>query len=305
MGIIKKRKIQLNEQEIDNIAEDITEFIKKFKIEKKNALRIRLTLEELLIRILNQGTSPINCELVFEKKFGIGNIKVYYDGIQYNPIVDDENADELLNQMLVNLGLNPIWEYKNNRNKISFSVKKQKRSSVFYTLSAIVLSIIIGFLGKFIPIEIKEGLEEFVLSPVGEAFLGLLNSFTGILIFLSIVCGINSMEYSAEFGKTARRMIIRFLSLLIIITTLCAILLIPFFNLSWAGHVFGESQLSKVSKMIWDMLPSNIIEPFAEGNYIQIMILAFFFGSAILILKEQSEGIARIFEQLNSVVMFS
>lgn len=305
MSIIKQRKFVLDEKQIDNISEEVTEFIRNFKIERKNALRIRLTLEELLIRVINQGSNPINCELVLEKRFGIGYIKVYYDGVQYNPIVDEENSDELLNQMLVNMGLSPTWDYKENKNKISLSVKKPKKSSIFYILSAIVLSIVLGIFGQFIPIEIKEGLGQFALNPVGDAFLGLLNTFTGILIFVSIVCGINSMGDSRFFGKTAKKMIMRFLLLMFIIVTIWAIILIPFFNLNWANQAGdGDSQFSKVSEMIWKMLPNNIIEPFAEGNNIQIMILALFFGSAILVLKEQSEGISKIFDQLNSVVIF-
>ena len=305
MSIIIQEKFTLDERHIDYIAEKVTEFAYSLKIDKKEALRTRLTLEELLLKVIKQGQESINCELILEKKFGTGYIQIYYDGGQYNPIVDSENSDELSNQILINLGLNPIWKYKDNRNRISFSFKTQKKSSIFFILGAIALAVVLGVLGQVIPEAVKEPVSEFLLQPMSKAFLGLLNIFAGIIIFSAIITGINSSGDLASFGKIGKRMLTRFFIILFVVAIITILIQLPFYHLNWSGQAdAGESQVSKISEMLWGMLPNNIVQPFIDGNFMHVMIIAFMVGLAMLVLKEQSEGLRAFFNELSAVLLF-
>ena len=56
--------------------------------------------------------------------------------------------------------------------------------------------------------------------------------------------------------------------------------------------------------MILDIIPSNIVEPFASGNMLQILFLGSVIGIAMVYLGERTRGIASGIEQGNSIAAF-
>ncbi len=122
MAVIISKKFTLNKIEIDNTSQVITDFTKSF-LEEKKALKLRLIIEELLNKISNEFKSEVHCELTIEKKFTNGVITLTYDQKPYNPLLDED--EEFSNQLFKKIGLNPIYENKDNKNIIIFNIEKK------------------------------------------------------------------------------------------------------------------------------------------------------------------------------------
>lgn len=136
----------LSTTQIDIISEAVSSILSDFRLDINSVIKIRLTLEILLTRILDASDAPITCSTTFNKRFGKGNIIIEYDGILYNPI-EDEN-DEFSLSMLKNMEVPCKWEYQNGKNYLIISVKKRKTSNTRPLFIAIVAALVFGFLSN-------------------------------------------------------------------------------------------------------------------------------------------------------------
>jgi len=82
------------------------------------------------------------------------------------------------------------------------------------------------------------------------------------------------------------------------------LILMWFFPLSLEGAGDGMSGFLSVYQMILDIVPSDIITPFQEGNIMQVIFMGVCVGLALLILGDRVQAARSLFEQLNDVVSF-
>lgn len=121
MAVVIDKKFTLSKIEIDNVSQVITDFTKDFLNEKKS-LKLRLIIEELLIKISKEFQNEVHCELSIEKRFTNGVITLIYDQKPYNPLLEED--EEFSTQLFEKIGLNPIYENKENKNIITFIIEK-------------------------------------------------------------------------------------------------------------------------------------------------------------------------------------
>ena len=81
-----KTKVVLDEQQIEKTVKLVIEILSGFKMDRKNLLRIRLMLEELLLKILKSNNTKRNCNVLFRRRFSNGILQLTYDGLPYNPL---------------------------------------------------------------------------------------------------------------------------------------------------------------------------------------------------------------------------
>lgn len=73
-----------------------------------------------------------------------------------------------------------------------------------------------------------------------------------------------------------------------------------FFKVSSGGG--GSSNFSQILGMIYDIVPGNLLEPFLEGNALQLIFLGAIFGIAMLMLSSKVGKIFGIVEQLSAII---
>lgn len=56
--------------------------------------------------------------------------------------------------------------------------------------------------------------------------------------------------------------------------------------------------------MLLDIIPSNLIAPFIDGNTLQIVFIAVIFGTALLVLNDKTTVVSKVVEQLDYIVQF-
>lgn len=297
-----KETYKLTGQSIDIISKDIKDVLQKLNLEKRNMLGILLSMEEVMLKWMDELGD--NADVVYSvgTRLGKPNISLSVKGSEINPFKDE---DDWSNNVLANLGLSPNYTYKNGQNIVNLTLSKPQKNPIMIFVGAVVISIALGILGLLIPNDIRLSLVEQILNPVYNAFLGMLKAIAIPMVFLGISYGIVSMGDASIFGKIGKKMITRFLGISFLITAVSGGLLCILFKLNYANAGADISQFSTVFQMLLDFLPNGLFTPFVEANALQVIVIAIVIGLALLVLGEKGKYVAKNLEELNSVGIFA
>lgn len=276
--------IFLKNTDIDLASEKLYNYLLAHKVQERVALQNRLMLEELLLKYQEQFS--VYCELtISEEKHLTGNSMVLrIKGESFDPF-DEESGSGLLNRLMANVGLAPIWTYKKGCNCIIFTVKRtRKMSDLAWILVGVLLGFLIGFAAEnTLSADFVASLCENVLTPISDTIMGFLGAVATMLIFLSVTGGVCNMGDMSTFNRIGKKMLGRFMLWMVIFVGAGFAVLLPFFTVTGAdGAGLGGSSLLA---MLLDIVPGSLLEPFVTGNTLQVIFLAICCGIALLILN--------------------
>ena len=169
-------------------------------------------------------------------------------------------------------------------------------------LASIVAAVVIGLLGPVIPDPVKTAVSDYALVFLSDSVLGLLNTFIGLVIFLSVALGICGIGNAAAFGRIGKLMISRFLSFTFLISGVNTLLLGCFFHLNSGAAGNGGAQLRAILELLFGILPNNPVRLFLEGNTLQIMFLAILIGVILLLAGSRTEDLRTWLGQAQAVI---
>ena len=291
----------LNRAGVDAASEQMACWLAELGVPSRDTLRIRLTMEELLLRISEHYCEEIDCTLRMGKYFGVPFISFRYAGEAYDPTGEQGNEmSRWTQQLLANMGLSPAWSFRFGRNQLIQTISAPKKLAQALLPVAFLLAVLLGLAGTALPAATQDMIARFVLSPISEVFTRLLNTFVGPMVFLSIVTGICGIGTAAEFGKIGKQMLTRYLSFSFLGSAM-AVMTLPLFSLH--GTSGGAAQSGGVLELLLNILPANPIRPFSDGNTLQIIFLAVFLGVILLGMGERSARIKALFQDFHGLVM--
>ena len=166
---------------------------------------------------------------------------------------------------------------------------------------ALVLAVVVGYL-----LQDHTTLTEAYIRPLGTIFLNLLKFIVVPLVILSIASGILSMEDVRKVGKLGISSLLYFMT-----TTLFAVtlgLLIPTLMKGWLPRIeipsaeVGEVPHVTLMDQLVSFFPGNIIEPIATSKMMQVIVIAVFFGVAIVHVGEKGKAAREVILSFNEVV---
>ena len=301
--MIEGKEYSLNNEAIQQAVNDIDPFLKKEKVGRQNALRLRLTLEELLLRLREREDAPASFHLSMGRRFGKASIFLRYGGAAFDPTTGADEGETWQSQILTNLGLSPAWSYRSGRNTVRLDLPRAHgMSTLLRLLIAAVSAFIVGVAGSFLPETIRMGLNDYLLTPLFDAFLGLISTLAGIMIFLTVTSGIFGIGDTASLSRIGKTALPRFLVTAFVSAALAVTATLPFFHLQTAAPAQGESQIGKITEMIFNILPKNPVRPFLEGNMMQIIAMAVLVGVVLLILGDRMKRVTALVEDLGSAI---
>lgn len=293
----------LTNQNIDLAAARAEEFLSECGLERRDSLRLRLTIEETLLKYQEalgpEGTFSIRCV----RRLGRSRVELAFPGERIDPALSQEETDsEVLRGLLVGMGAAPSWQYKNGLNLVSFAPPKKKPSQVLTLLASVVLAVVCGLLGLLLPGEVRLFLSRDLVSPLFNTFMGLLTAVAGPMIFLSVAWGIYSIGDTATLGRVGSRMIGRFLIISLLVGVGMLGLSLPLFSLSSSGDT--SFRFRELLDLVLDIVPGNFFTPFTESSPTQIIFVAVLIGLALLVLGSKTAVAASFVEQSNYIVQF-
>ncbi|KQM15228.1 hypothetical protein ASF83_04355 [Plantibacter sp. Leaf171] len=155
------------------------------------------------------------------------------------------------------------------------------------------------------------------LEPVGDAFIALITMLLGPIIFCMVVAGIAAVHDLRKLGAVALRSLIYFE----IVTTIAMVFGLVAVNVVRPGadlrvdpaslevSADAAERIDAAKGLHWSdyftqLIPSNIVESFAAGSILQILVFSVLFGIALTVVGEPAKIVARGVERL-SMVLFT
>ena len=295
---------KLTNNGIMHACEEAEKYLKKRGCESKELLRIKFSIEDVLLcyqRLLGEEAEYI---LDTGAGFGRSKIRLTIPGEEADPFANTSSfydEDVFIRNVLNQMGRLPRWYYKRGNNEIIYTTDKKKTPEWMKLVIAIASAVLFGFIVRALPEELGILLRDGIITPLINTFLGFLNAVAGPMIFLSVAWGISSIGDAATFSEVGKLLSKKTGLFLVVMIPVVAIITMPFFALNFGGGKTG-SDFTALYQMVLDIIPSNLFTPFSRGNTLQILFIAVIIGITMLVIGKNSQAIADLTEQLGFIV---
>ncbi|MBR0054640.1 MAG: dicarboxylate/amino acid:cation symporter [Bacteroidales bacterium] len=165
---------------------------------------------------------------------------------------------------------------------------------------AVIAGILLGNHADFVNTYIK---------PIGIIFLNLLKFIVVPLVLFSIMAGILSMNDISKVGKLGLRALLYFMATTLFAVTLGLVVptllkgILPTIHISTdATAATVDTPHLSVMDQIVNMFPSNILAPVSSMAMMQVIVIALFFGIAMVHVGEKGEMARKVTLSFNEVV---
>jgi aerobic C4-dicarboxylate transport protein len=168
-------------------------------------------------------------------------------------------------------------------------------------LAGIALGVLLGF---FFP---KTGA---AMQPLGDGFIRLIRMIIAPLVFGTVVVGIGKMGDMKNVGRIGIRALVYFE----VVSTAALLIGLIVVNLyrpgsginadpatldtaSVASYATSARQLSAV-EFVMNIIPSTLVEAFAQGEILQVLLISLLFGLALLHVGERGRGLVGLIDEV-------
>src|ERR1700754_3752050 len=179
------------------------------------------------------------------------------------------------------------------------------RALYFHVLLAIVLGVLLGHFDPSLAIKMK---------PLGDAFIKLIKMVIGPIIFCTVVTGIAGMQDMKKVGRVGGKALLYFE----IVSTFALVLGLIATHVLKPGVGFnidpatldGKSVASYAAKahgqttvdFLMHIIPDTLSSAFAQGEILQILLVALLFGSVLATIGERGKVVTDFIEGISGVL---
>jgi aerobic C4-dicarboxylate transport protein len=172
-------------------------------------------------------------------------------------------------------------------------------------LFAIVVAIALGAISPARAIAMK---------PLGDAFIRLITMIIALVIFCTVVSGIAGMEDMKKVGRVGGKALLYFE----VISTIALLIGLVVGNVVKPGAGFninpatldpkavadyaGQAKAQSVTDFLMHIIPNTVVDAFAKGDILQVVLLAVLFGFALSMVGQRSRMIVDLFAALTHAV---
>ncbi|MBR5969303.1 MAG: dicarboxylate/amino acid:cation symporter [Lachnospiraceae bacterium] len=322
---MKKQTFQVNAEDFFSKAVAFCdESLSAYKVDPTLKVQTMFLAEEMMIQLKEHMPEDAAMTVRVRKALGAPRIELSAKGEAFdalsaagNAFLDEETRDEDMEDaihavILQSYGDKLKYRNKDGVNRILVSAGKSGKKTLFYTLGALVLAVLVGFLFRMAaPANVNDILCGYVFTPFKTMFINALKIIVGPVVFFSIATCISQFKNLSELGRIGAKVMGMYL-----FTTLIAILVgIGMFTLLSPG-TFGmaagmetaavsvnmEADTSILGTII-GIVPSNFLKPFVEANTLQIIFLGVLCGVAVGLIGDYAKILKDFFEACNSLFL--
>lgn len=154
----------------------------------------------------------------------------------------------------------------------------------FQVLVGVAIAIILGYVRPATAVAMK---------PLGDGFIRLITMIISLVIFCTLVTGIAGMEDIKKVGRVGGKALLYFE----VVSTLALLFGLVVGNLTHPGSGFnidpatldggavaqyaGQAKAQSVADFLAHIIPNTIIDAFAKGDILQVLLVSLLFGFAI------------------------
>jgi aerobic C4-dicarboxylate transport protein len=189
----------------------------------------------------------------------------------------------------------------------SSKTMQQSGSKPFYrtlwgqVLLAIIIAIIFGYLRPHAAVAMK---------PLGDAFIRLITMVITLVIFCTVVTGIANMQDMKKIGRVGGKALLYFE----IVSTLALLVGMAVGNVVHTGaglsvdpatldakavaNYAGAAKAQSVTDFIMHIIPATVVDAFAKGDILQVVLVSILFGFALSAMGSRSKPLLDFLESL-------
>src|ERR1700680_2460302 len=184
-------------------------------------------------------------------------------------------------------------------------MKSLLRSLYFQVILAIALGILLGALYPQTGAAMK---------PFGDAFIKLIKMLIAPVIFCTVVTGIAGVEDMKKVGKTGGLALIYF-EVMSTVALVLGLLVVNFLRPGSGMNVdprtldtasvaayTGPGKLQSVTDFLLNVIPTTVVDAFAKGDILQVLLFAVLFGFALQRLGSRSAPMLAFIDALSQVL---
>src|ERR1700732_1958053 len=185
------------------------------------------------------------------------------------------------------------------------SKKPFYRSLWGQVLLGIPIATVLGYFRPHPPVSMK---------PLGDAFIRLISMIITLVIFCTVVTGIASMQDMKKVGRVGGKALLYFE----VVSTLALLVGLVVGNVVHTGAGFnvnpatldtkavanyaGAAKAQSVTDFIMHIIPTTVVDAFARGDILQVVLVAILFGFALSAMGRRCKPLLEVFEALTQAV---
>ncbi len=149
------------------------------------------------------------------------------------------------------------------------------------------------------------------MTAIGDAFVKLLKMMIAVLIFCTVVAGIGHMQAAKQVGRVGLKAIIYFevlSTVALILGLIVGEVLHPGLGLSAHGDAAAVAKYTApdthetVTDFLLKLVPDTFFSGFAEGNVLQVLLVAILTGFALMRLGDRAVGVRKLVDEGSRVI---
>ena len=321
------KRFELSEKGIMEALEFLGAELPRKKVSEKDIIKTRLLAEECLFKLAKDAAEGTTFEIWIRSVLGNVTTKIKCKGKEidfsdalalsgndfknaFDEEMDDSAIETIQNMLLKGFADKFKISRKKNMNYIDIITKKDPQMTLYITLSAIVLAVIIGlFMRLCLSETIYNGFCNNVLQPLKTIYMNLLSMIVGPVVFFSMITCMMQFSDMRSFGRIGGKTmgIYTFTSAIAAIAGIGIFYLIqPGTEGSFVSMITSQdtpnTAISFLDTII-DIFPSNIVGSFYENNVLQILLMGLFMGVAANLIGEKGKVRQNFFEAMNDMFL--
>ena len=321
------KRFELSEKGIMEALEFLGAELPRKKVSEKDIIKTRLLAEECLFKLAKDAAEGTTFEIWIRSVLGNVTTKIKCKGKEidfsdalalsgndfknaFDEEMDDSAIETIQNMLLKGFADKFKISRKKNMNYIDIITKKDPQMTLYITLSAIVLAVIIGlFMRLCLSETIYNGFCNNVLQPLKTIYMNLLSMIVGPVVFFSMITCMMQFSDMRSFGRIGGKTmgIYTFTSAIAAIAGIGIFYLIqPGTEGSFVSMITSQdtpnTAISFLDTII-DIFPSNIVGSFYENNVLQILLMGLFMGVAANLIGEKGKVLQNFFEAMNAMFL--
>jgi aerobic C4-dicarboxylate transport protein len=152
------------------------------------------------------------------------------------------------------------------------------------------------------------------MKPLGDGFIRLITMVITVIIFCTVVSGIAGMKNLKKVGRIGGKALLYFE----IVSTVALFTGMLVGNITHPGSGFnvnpatldaksvadyaGAAKQQNVTEFLMNIIPTTMVDAFAKGNILQVLLVAILFGFALSLIGEKGKPVVEFFESLTHAV---
>ncbi|QEM67275.1 dicarboxylate/amino acid:cation symporter [Geobacter sp. FeAm09] len=175
----------------------------------------------------------------------------------------------------------------------------------FQVLAAIAAGVLLGY---YYP---ESGV---AMKPFGDGFIKLIKMIITPVIFCTVVTGIAGMEDMKKVGRVGVKALFYFE----IVTTVALVIGLVIVSVIQPGAGFNadvskidtkaltafttQAHSASTADFLMNIIPTSVVDAFAKGDILQVLLFAILFGFALSALGERGKVVCKLVEQISHIL---